>query len=203
MSKGMLLIISGPSGSGKGTVVNKIRRNENISVSISATTRIPRPGEVDGVNYLFRTREEFLEMVRNDELLEHAQFVGNLYGTPKNYVEEQIDKGRTVVLEIEVNGALQVKEKFPSSVLLFLLPPTYEDLKTRLINRATETMETIEERLRRAVEEIKLISKYDYLVINENIDEVANDIFTIISSEKMKPFRSADRISKFKGESNA
>ncbi len=197
MSKGMLLILSGPSGSGKGTVVNRIRDDENLSVSISVTTRTPRVNEIDGVNYFFRTKDEFYDMLRNDALLEHALFLGNHYGTPREYVEEQIDNGKTVILEIEVNGALQVKEKFPEAVLVFLLPPTFTELKNRLINRATESRETIEERLKRAREEVKLADKYDYLVINDNIERAADDIRLIVSSETLKTKRSQEKITEF------
>lgn len=197
MSKGMLIIISGPSGSGKGTVVKKICPNDktgedqhcnsDFAVSISVTTRKRRQGEVDGRDYFFCTEEEFYEKLRNGELLESATFVGNYYGTPRSYVEEQIKKGKTVVLEIEVNGALQVKEKFPDCVLVFLIPPSLKELKKRLINRNTEDIETIEDRLRRAKEEIMLIDKYDYLIVNDNVDDAVEDIKLIVRAEKLKP----------------
>ncbi len=198
MSKGMLLIISGPSGSGKGTVVAQIKKDTNISVSISLTTRQPRPGEEHGIHYFFTSVEDFNQKVREDELLEHAQFVGNLYGTPRRYVEEQIEAGKTVILEIDVNGALQVKEKFPQAVLLFLLPPTHSELQRRLETRATENLETIHQRLRRTEDEIKLIDKYDYLVINDDIDQAACQIRGIVRSEMLRPVRSADKIDQFK-----
>jgi guanylate kinase len=199
MNKGMLIIISGPSGSGKGTVVKRIcprngigenqQCSQDFAVSISVTTRKKREGEVDGRDYFFCTEEEFYNKLRNNELLESATFVGNYYGTPRSYVKEQIEKGKTVVLEIEVNGALQVKDKFPDSVLVFLIPPSIKELKSRLVNRNTEDMETIEDRLRRAEEELKLVDKYDYLIVNENVDDAVNDIKLIVKAEKMKPSR--------------
>lgn len=199
MSKGMLIIISGPSGSGKGTVVKKLCPPPNFdescendlgfAVSISVTTRKKRSGEVDGKDYFFCTEEEFYEKLKNNQLLESATFCGNYYGTPRSYVEEQIEKGKTVVLEIEVNGALQVKEKFQTSVLIFLLPPSIDELKNRLINRNTEDMETIEDRLRRAREEIKLIDQYDYVVINESVNDAVDDIKSIVTVEKLRPSR--------------
>jgi guanylate kinase len=199
MSKGMLIIISGPSGSGKGTVVRKIcpkngveenqQCNNEFAVSISMTTRKKRAGEVDGREYFFCTEEEFYTKLQNNEFLESARFVGNYYGTPRSYVEEQIEKGKTVVLEIEVNGALQVKEKFPDSVLVFLIPPSLKELKHRLVSRNTEDMETIEDRLRRAAEELKLVDQYDYLVVNQNVDDAVEEIKMIVRTEKLKPSR--------------
>lgn len=208
MGKGMLIIISGPSGSGKGTVVKRLcppanfKRdindtvNENFinadlqfAVSISVTTRKMRDGEVNGRDYFFCSEEEFYTRLKNGDLLESATFCGNYYGTPRSYVEEQIEKGKTVVLEIEVNGALQVKEKLKDSVLIFLMPPSMQDLKNRLINRNTENMETIEDRLRRAYEEIALIDKYDYLVINKEIADAVRDIKTIVKAEKLRTYR--------------
>ena len=197
---GMLIIISGPSGSGKGTVVKNLDAEKGYALSISVTTRKMREGEVDGRDYFFHTREEYFEMLEKGELLEHATFCGNCYGTPKSYVKEQIAKGKTVILEIEVNGALQVKEKFPDCVLIFLLPPTKEELERRLIGRATEDSEVIEFRLKRAEEEIRLIHEYDYLVINDDINEAVRNIDVIASVESLKPCRSAKKILKFKGE---
>lgn len=201
MDKGMLIIISGPSGSGKGTVVKRLcpgnvsgaahsgACEKDFAVSISVTTRKKRTGEVDGRDYFFCTEKEFQNKLRNNELLEYATFVGNYYGTPRSYVMEQIDKGKTVVLEIEVNGALQVKEKFPDSVLVFLIPPSLKELKNRLVSRNTEDMETIEDRLRRAAEELTLIDKYDYLIVNENVDDAVEEIKLIVKAEKLKPSR--------------
>ena len=193
MNKGMLVIISGPSGSGKGTVVKRL----NYALSISVTTRKMREGERNGVDYFFRTEEEFIQMRENNELLEHAVYVGEYYGTPRHYVEEEIEKGKVVVLEIEVNGALQVKEKFPDAVLIFLIPPTMNELARRLIFRSTEDISVIEDRMNRAIEEIELIDRYDYLVINNDLDEAVGEIDIIVSAEYLKPHRSKSRIEKF------
>jgi len=194
----MLVIISGPSGSGKGTVVNELKKNDSYALSISLTTRKPRPGEIEGVSYFFCTVEEFERKRNNNELLEHASFVGNYYGTPRSYVEEQILLGKNVVLEIEVNGALQVKEKFPKSVLIFLIPPTYKELRHRLIKRNTEPSETIEDRMKRAGKEIEQVYKYDYLVVNDTVEKTVEDIHEIVKAERMKPFRCQSLIDQFK-----
>ncbi len=189
-STGMLIIISGPSGSGKGTVVSRLKDPEiDYALSISMTTRNKRPGEVHGVDYFFCDEEEFKQRRNNNELLEHAVFCGNLYGTPRAYVEEQIDLGKAVILEIDVNGALQVKAKFHEAILIFLIPPTFEELACRLKNRNTESQETINDRLRRAKDETKLIDKYDYLVLNDEVEFAVNKINCIVKSEYLKPCR--------------
>ena len=193
--KGMLVIISGPSGSGKGTVVSQLKND--YALSISVTTRAPRPGEQDGTDYFFRTEEEFFALRENNELLEHAVYVGKYYGTPRKYVEEQIDLGNVVVLEIEVNGALQVKKKFPDAVLVFLIPPTLNELARRLAFRATEDALEIEDRLRRALEEIELIPHYDYLVINDNLPAVVDEISNIVNAEALKPNRCKNLVDAF------
>ena len=156
-NKGILTVVSGFSGSGKGTIMKELLRkyNEQYALSISATTRSPRPGETDGVEYFFKTREEFEEMIAADALIEHAQYVGNYYGTPRSYVEEQLEAGRDVILEIEIQGALKVKERFPDTLLLFVTPPSADELKSRLVGRGTEAMDVIESRLARALEEAK------------------------------------------------
>jgi len=202
MNKGVLIIISGPSGSGKGTVVKALPPEEGYALSISVTTRAPREGEVDGRDYFFRTEEEFARMRDNDELLEHILFVGHNYGTPKFYMEQKINEGKNVVLEIEVNGALQVKEKYPDSVLVFLIPPTWDELKRRLIGRGTEDLNTIERRIKRAQDEITLIEQYDYLVINDEVENAVDRIGTIIAAEQLKPKRSMNAINLFKGAVN-
>lgn len=186
---GMLIIISGPSGSGKGTVVKTLVPDDRYAISISMTTRKPREGEVHGKDYFFCSEEEFQKNREEEEFLEHAVFCGNYYGTPRSYVNEQINKGKAVILEIDVNGALQVRKKAESSVLIFLVPPTLEELSQRLINRNTENRETIEDRLRRAKEEIELINKYDYLVINDEISKAAEKINSIVDAERLKPYR--------------
>jgi len=197
--KGMLVIISGPSGSGKGTVVKRLDPKRNYALSISVTTRPPRDGEMDGRDYFFCTLEKFEYMRDNNQLLEHALYCSHFYGTPRNYVEEQIKRGKAVVLEIEVNGALQVREKFEDAVLIFLMPPTLADLHSRLMRRNTEDADTIEDRIKRAHEEIKLISKYDYLVINDKVADAVNHINTIVDAESLKPSRNQDAIKHFKG----
>lgn len=196
--KGMLIIISGPSGSGKGTVVKRLDPKLNYALSISVTTRAMRKGEVHGKDYFFCTVEEFNRRKSEGDFLEHAAFVGNYYGTPRSYVEEQIEKGKAVVLEIDVNGALQVKEKFAEAVLIFLIPPSMEILSQRLVGRNTEDKETIEDRMRRANEEVQTIEKYDYLVINDEVENAVNKINTIVQAESLKPFRNMNTIQSFK-----
>lgn len=192
--KGMLVIISGPSGSGKGTVVKKL----DYAMSISVTTRKKRKGERHGMDYFFISEEEFADMRENDEFLEHIQYVGNYYGTPRRYVEDKIDKGEVVVLEIDVIGALQIKEKFPETVLVFLIPPTLDELVRRLAFRNTESLTEIEGRMLRALDEIDLIDKYDYLVINDDLIKAISEINTIVNAEYLKPHRSKSRIDRLR-----
>ncbi|MCL2404867.1 MAG: guanylate kinase [Defluviitaleaceae bacterium] len=194
---GMLVIISGPSGSGKGTVVKRLDPTLGYAVSISVTTRKPRVGEVNKRDYFFITEDEFVQMRSENALLEHFAYVGNYYGTPRFYVEEQINKGKIVVLEIEVTGALQVKEKFPEAVLVFLMPPTLTELQRRLVNRATEDAVTIEARLKRALEEIPLISQYDYLVINDDISVAVENVNAIVAAERLRPHRNKKVVEDF------
>jgi len=183
--RGTLLVVSGPAGSGKGTVNGILLQNtEKYVFSVSATTRQPRPGEVDGKHYFFMTREKFLSLVASDSFLEHAEYVGNCYGTLRSFVEEKLDEGKNVILEIEVQGALQIREKMPEAMLIFLCPPDYATLEKRLRGRGTETDEVIKKRLATALEEIKIAAGYDYLVVNEDgrseecaakIDRIVND----------------------------
>lgn len=181
MSKGKLIVISGPAGTGKGTVVNAlIEKNADLALSISATTRAPRGTEQDGVNYFFKTAEEFEKMIENKELLEYANFVGNYYGTPKKYVLDQLDAGKNVILEIEVVGALRVKENYPEAVLIFLLPPSMEELENRLRGRGTDSEESIIKRLKRAEEELELKTKYDHCVVNDEVERAVSEIEDII-----------------------
>ena len=190
MNKGVLVVVSGFSGAGKGTVMKALlERYDNYALSISATTRNPRPGEEDGKAYFFRTREEFEQMIKDDALLEYAQYVENYYGTPRSYVEEMLEKGKDVILEIEIQGAMKVKEKIPEAVLVFVTPPTMEELRNRLIGRNTETMEVIESRLRRASEEAEGIENYDYLLVNDVLDVCVQDLHNIIHSEHYKSDR--------------
>ncbi len=187
MDGGFLLVLSGPSGSGKGTVSEALmKNNDDIIFSTSVTTRTPRPGEVNGENYFFATREEFEKMVENDELLEHAFVHTNYYGTPKKFVFDEIEKGEIVLLEIDVQGALQVKKKYKEAVFIFLIPPTMDELKSRLVKRDTETEDEIETRYRNAFKELDFVGEYDYFVINDVIDNAVKDIETIIAAEKLR-----------------
>lgn len=195
--KGLLVIISGPSGAGKGTVVSELIKNKSYTLSTSITTRQAREGEIDGVHYFFRNTEEFKKMIEKNELLEYAEFCGNYYGTPMFYVEEQLEQGKNVILEIEVQGALQVKERYKEAILIFLTPPNIIELRRRLENRATETLEKINMRMKRAKEEIRLIDKYDYIVINEIVEEAVFSINNIVESEKMSAKRHMDLINIF------
>ena len=193
MDGGFLLVLSGPSGSGKGTVSEALmKNNDDIIFSTSVTTRTPRPGEVNGENYFFATREEFEKMVENDELLEHAFVHTNYYGTPKQFVFDEIEKGEIVVLEIDVQGALQVKKKYKEAVFIFLIPPTMDELKSRLVKRDTETEDEIETRYKNAFKELDFVGEYDYFVINDVIDNAVRDIETIIAAEKLRVKRHKD-----------
>ena len=192
-----MVIISGPSGSGKGTVVKRLPSQNGYALSISVTTRKPREGELHGRDYFFTTEQDFITMRNENELLEHAVYVGNYYGTPRKYVEEQIAKGKIVVLEIEVYGALQVKEKFPSAVLIFLMPPTLPELANRLRTRGTEDAVTIDARLKKTLEEIPLINRYNYLVINDLVPSAVEKINAIVEAERMRPFRCMAEIEAF------
>lgn len=199
-NKGILTVVSGFSGSGKGTIMKELMRkySEQYALSISATTRSPRPGETDGVEYFFKTREEFEEMIAADALIEHAQYVGNYYGTPKSYVEEQLEAGRDVILEIEIQGALKVKERFPDTLLLFVTPPSADELKSRLVGRGTETMDVIDSRLARALEEAQGIEAYDYFVINDILEDCVEEMHKIIQNEHYRVSRNADLISEMR-----
>jgi guanylate kinase len=187
MSKGLLIVLSGPSGVGKGTVCSALRKRvPELIYSVSATTRQPRLGEEHGVNYFFRSHEEFLNMIAEDQLLEHAEYVGNYYGTPRDFVEKTINEGRDIILEIEVQGALKVKEKFPEGIFVFLLPPSLDELKDRIQGRGTESQATIDHRMSVAVDEISLLEQYDYAVVNDEIDLACKRIESIIIAEHCK-----------------
>ncbi len=182
--KGKLIVISGPSGAGKSTVVNRaIQGRNDMCFSTSVTTRAPRPGEVDGKDYFFIDQERFQQMVDQGQLLEHASYVAHSYGTPKAFVEERMTAGFNVILDIEVQGARQVKEKMPEAVLIFILPPSMEELRRRLENRGTDSSEAIEARLCRAREELKEAPLYDYIVVNDKIDEAAAEFAAILKAE--------------------
>lgn len=185
--KGRLIVISGPSGAGKSTVVFKaIEGREDMCFSTSVTSRKARPGEVDGREYFFITRERFAEMIKNDELLEHAEYVGNCYGTPRKFVEDTLAQGMNVVLDIEVQGARQVAGKMPDAVKIFVIPPTLDELKNRLEKRGTETEESIAGRLMRAREEYAEADFYDYIVVNDTVDEAARELNAILLAEKCR-----------------
>lgn len=183
--KGILIVLSGPSGVGKGTVRKAIFSQENTSFeySISMTTRAPRAGEVDGVDYFFKTREEFESLIEQGKLLEYAEFVGNYYGTPVDYVRETMDRGKDVFLEIEVQGARQVRQKFPDGLFIFLAPPSLKELKNRIITRGTESEEIINNRLKVAKEEIEMMHLYDYVVENDEIHHAVEKINAIVIAE--------------------
>ncbi len=200
--KGLLLVVSGPSGAGKGTICKALlNKNDKIKLSVSATTRKPRNGEVHGVNYFFIEKEEFTKMVENGEFLEHAQIYDNFYGTPKAAIIECLEKGQDVILEIEMQGARQIKEVYPEGVFIFVLPPSLQELKSRIVGRGTETQEEIEKRFSCAFEEINQIVNYDYFIVNEDIEKSVNDVEAIILSEKNKVTRYKNNIiDKFKEE---
>jgi guanylate kinase len=186
MKKGLLIVVSGPAGSGKGTVNERLLRSDEFAFSVSATTRAPRVGEVDGKNYYFITRDEFQRRIADGEMLEYTQYCGNYYGTPLREAQEVLDSGRNLILEIEVEGALNVKRLYPEAVLVMLLPPDFHVQESRLRGRATETEEKILERLARTREELTVLDRYDYVVYNFDggIDDCADDIRAIVRAEK-------------------
>ena len=180
--KGLLIVISGFSGAGKGTLMKKLIENyDQYALSISMTTRAPREGEVDGREYFFSTREQFEDKIKQGGFIEHAQYCGNYYGTPKDYVEQQLNAGKDVILEIEIQGAMKVKEQFPDAILLFVMPPSIAVLHQRLIGRGTETEEVIAERLQRAEEEAVGIEEYDYIIINDNLDTCVKELHDLLT----------------------
>ncbi|MFC2950163.1 guanylate kinase [Virgibacillus sediminis] len=195
--KGILFILSGPSGVGKGTVRKALfEKDPDLKYSISMTTREKRPGETDGVDYFYKTKEQFEELIKDNQLLEYAQYVDNYYGTPRAYVEETLAAGKDVFLEIEVQGALQVKENFPEGVFIFLFPPSLEELKNRIINRGTETSDLVLNRLKEARKEIELMDAYDYVVVNDDVDQAVEKVQAIIQSEHLKRERIAKQYKK-------
>lgn len=199
MKKGVLIVISGFAGSGKGTITKElIKRYDNYKLSVSATTRNPRPGEVDGQDYFFVTREKFEEMIANGDLLEHTEYVGNYYGTPKPYVEQMLLDGKDVILEIEYIGAFNAKKAFPEAVLLFITPPSVEEVYNRLKGRNTETEEVILKRLRRGQEESEIIDKYDYIVVNDDVEEAISEIHSTIQCAKYSTDRNKEFINELK-----
>ena len=201
-NRGILIVVSGFSGSGKGTLMKELMRQypERYALSISATTRAPRMGETDGVEYFFKSREEFLAMIEAEDLVEYAEYVGNFYGTPRAYVEEQLSAGRDVILEIEIQGALKIKQRFSDALLLFVTPPSAGELRNRLIGRGTETAEVIDARLARACEEAEGIEEYDYLIVNDVLEDCVQMMHGIISQEHFRVSRNAEAIAGMRSE---
>lgn len=201
MQKGILTVLSGFSGAGKGTAMKRLmEKYDEYALSISATTRKPREGEMDGREYFFKETEEFEKMIAEEALIEYARYVNHYYGTPRSYVEEQLENGKDVILEIEIQGALKVKEKFPDTLLIFITPPSAEELRRRLIGRGTETMEVIEERLARAKEEAEGIDCYDCLIVNDDLETCVDELHAVIQNEKKKVTRNAEFIAKIRNE---
>lgn len=198
---GILAVISGFSGAGKGTVVaNMLKKYDNYALSISATTRTPREGEKDGVHYFYKSHEEFVNMIKNDELIEHAQYLDNYYGTPKQFVREQIEAGKDVILEIDVQGALQIKQKYPETLLVFVTPPSIEELVKRLRGRGTETEEQIQGRIARASDEINYMDQYDFILVLSDPDTGTRKLHELISSAHNTPVRSKELICELRAQ---
>ncbi len=196
MSTGLKIVLSGPSGSGKGTIVKELIKDEQFLLSISATTRSPRQGEEEGVHYFFKTQEDFEVMIANDELLEYAQFCGNYYGTPKAFIEESVKNGKDVILEIEVEGAMQIKEIYSDAIFIFVVPPSLVELENRLVGRGTEERTVIDQRLARAKEELALYKNYDYVVVNDRLVEALEEIRCIVQAEKLRSTYYQEKIEK-------
>ena len=185
-NKGLLIVISGPSGAGKGTICNELIKRDGFYLSVSATTRLPRKGEAEGVNYYFLSKEDFTKKIERNDFFEYAEVYGNYYGTPKAKVLEMLDKGKDVILEIDIQGALKVKETYPDGIFIFILPPSMEELKKRIIGRGSETPESLMRRFKSAYAEINYVSKYNYAVVNDSIECAAEKIESIISAEKCR-----------------
>ena len=201
MSKGTLVVISGFSGVGKGTIVHELlNRYDNYKLSVSATTRKPRDGEEDGRDYFFISHDEFDDMIAFDKLIEYAKYVDNYYGTPRDYVENELEAGNNVILEIEIQGAGKIKKKHPESLLIFVAPPSAKELHNRLLSRGTETPEVIRSRMRRAIEESEGIENYDYIVVNDNLNRCVEEINNMIELQKNKVSRQLTYIKKIQSE---
>lgn len=198
--KGILIVVSGFSGSGKGTLMKELltRYPDTYALSISATTRSPREGEVDGREYFFVSKDEFEKMIAKGELIEYAKYVENYYGTPRDYVEKKLDEGKDVILEIEIQGALNVKKMFPDTLLLFVTPPSAEELRKRLVGRGTETMDVIESRMDRACEEAEGMENYDYLIVNDSLDRCVEEMHSIIRGEHRRSSRNCEFMKEIK-----
>ncbi len=195
MNSGVLYVVSAPSGCGKGTILETVlKNNKNIYYSVSATTRSPREGEKEGINYYFLSKEEFQKLIANQGMLEHACFCDNFYGTPRKQVEEKLREGYDVILEIETNGAMQIKKNFPDAILIFILPPSVSELRRRLFKRRTETEEVIEKRLSEAKYEISLAKNYDYIMINAELEKAISDFEAIIAASKLTNKKNSNKI---------
>ena len=199
--QGILVVVSGFSGAGKGTLMKELlKRYDNYALSISATTRAPREGETDGKEYFFVSKEQFEKMRDEQKLIEYAQYVNHYYGTPKAYVDEQLEAGKDVILEIEIQGALDVKKRFPDTILIFVTPPDADELKNRLVNRGTEDMATINARLSRASQEAEFMNQYDYIVVNDTVPACVENIHSIIENEHDCASRNINFINKIREE---
>lgn len=197
---GLLVVLSGPSGVGKGTICKELLKKFEIELSTSVTTRLPRENEIHGEHYFFISKEEYLQMKNNDDFLETFEIFGNCYGTPKNVVLEKLQNGKDVLLEIDVQGGLEVKKNYQDAILIFVLPPSMEELKSRLSGRNTETAEQIEIRTNKAKAEISEYDKYDYVIENNDLDKAVDDVINIINCEKMKSKRNIKKVDKILGE---
>ena len=186
MNKGRLILFSAPSGCGKGTMLEQILKNEDFCVSVSATTRSPREGEVDGVNYYFISKDEFTERIGEGKFLEYAEYCGNFYGTPMDKVNEMLEKGKNVILEIEVQGAVKVMNKRPDALSIFIAPPSINELRRRLHKRGTESDEVIEQRVAQASNEVALAAKYDYIIVNDALEDAVEDFFHVVRAEQLR-----------------
>lgn len=199
--EGILVVISGFAGTGKGSVVHGLMEQyEQYALSVSMTTRSPRPGEEEGVSYFFVDRERFEEEIRNDGLVEYASYCDNYYGTPKKYVQQQLQEGKDVILEIEIQGALKIKEQFPTALLLFIVPPSAAELKRRLVGRGTETPEVVEKRMRRASEEAEGIGQYDYIIVNDSLEDCIRKTHEVINAARLTPVRNETFIREIRSE---
>lgn len=197
--RGLLVVFSGPSGSGKGTVLKEaMKMSDNLTVSVSVTTRAPRVGETDGVDYIFYSKEQFESLIQKDGFLEWACFCDNYYGTPKERVEALLSEGKDVILEIEVQGAMKIKETCPDAVLIFNMPPSSEELKNRLTGRNTDAQDVIKKRLDTAVWEISQAEKYDYIIVNDKIERAAKSFLSVIEGEKCRPLRNKAVLEEYK-----
>lgn len=198
-NNGLLIVVSGFSGAGKGTAMKRLlEKYDSYALSVSATTRKPREGELDGREYFFKTVQEFEQMIAENMLIEYACYVGNYYGTPREYVESRMSEGRNVILEIEIQGALNIKKQYPEAVLLFIVPPDAKTLRDRLVGRGTESMDVIDARLCRAVEEARGVENYDYIVVNDGLEKCVDDINAIVSAEKCKTGKNLSLINKIR-----